>query len=155
MRGPHPNHREARAHRAPRALAPGYGVPRARRQVLGQGAHAEGTMLPRATDQRRRPTMTPLLRRWQRRAAGSPHGRLSADPHDVRNAVSGQRIAKRGHDAVAAIGDDGRGRDAPDRELGDLLERHLPFRAEFDGVGHTRGWRRRRSLAHASGTYSR
>ena len=81
------------------------------------------------------PTAPAVLPRGQWRLAGRPHGRLGADPHDVRNVLGGQRIAKRGHDAIAGIGDDGRGRDALARESRDLLERDLPFRAERDGVG--------------------
>jgi hypothetical protein len=50
--------------------------------------------------------------------------------------VSGQRLAKRRHDPVAGVGDHGRRRDPLARELRDLVERALPFRAERDGVGH-------------------
>ena len=139
MRGPHPDRREARAHRAPCALAPGHGLPSARWQSLGQGAHAEGVMTPGATYQRRWPAVPAVLRRWQRGAARRPHGGLRADPDDVRNVLRGQRIAKRGDDTVAGIGAaHGCGRDAVRRELRDLLEGHLPFCAELQGLGHPR-----------------
>src|SRR5437870_55151 len=85
MREPHADRREARAHRAPRALAPGHGAPGPRRELLGQGPYAEWPMPPRATNQRRRPAVASILRGWQRCAAGRPDSRLGADAHDVRN----------------------------------------------------------------------
>src|SRR5437879_4999816 len=91
MRGPHADRREARAHRAPRALAPGHGAPGPRRELLGQGPYAEWPMPPRATNQRRRPAVASILRGWQRCAAGRPDSRLGADAHDVRNGPGGQR----------------------------------------------------------------
>src|SRR2546428_464193 len=134
MRGPPRNRREARAHRAARALAPRHRAPRGRRQLLGQGEHAEWAMAPRPAHQRRRPTEAAILRRGQRRAPGRPDRRLAAGSHDVRNALSPQRVAERGHNAIAGIGDHGRGRNALARELRNLLKRDLPFPAELDGV---------------------
>src|SRR5207247_9768022 len=57
VRGPHADSSEARTHRALGALAPGHGAPGPRRQLLGPGPYAEGSMPPRAADQRRRPAV--------------------------------------------------------------------------------------------------
>src|SRR2546422_7793764 len=135
VRGPHADRREARPHRAPCSLAPRHGTPRPRRQLLGQCPHAEWSMSPCAADQGRWPALASILRRWQRRAAGRPHGRLGADANDIRNGPCRQRIAKGGDHAVASIRDDRRGRHALGHDLRHLLERDLPFGAELDGVG--------------------
>ena len=154
MGGPHPDCGKARAHGAPRAVAPRHGPPGGRGELLGQGGDTERAMTARSAHQRRRPAMPAILRRGQRRVARRPDGGLQADADHIGNPLSRQGIAKRRHDAIAGIGDDGRGRDALSRQVRDLLERDLPFRTELDGIGHARRASTPAVAAHSRGKSS-
>jgi hypothetical protein len=104
MGGPHADRGEARSHGAARPLTPRHRSPRRRGQSLRQCFHADGAMTSRAAQQRGRSAEAAILPRGQRRAARAPHARLGANSHGVGQTLGRQRIAKRGHDAVAGIG---------------------------------------------------